>query len=200
MATIEIKPETFRRLQSLAEPLVDTIDSVLVRLLDAYDGSPAQQNPSGAGPKIRDFNPEIPPDLTHTRVLAADFGGERLTSEEANWNGLLNTAVRHVYRNSEDYDDLRRLIIVNFILGNKTDEGYRYLSDVDVSVQGQDANSAFRAVAHIAKQLGCSLNVIFVWRPVPKAAFPGVTGQMRLAGHQISRIRPTDTQEVDSNP
>jgi hypothetical protein len=44
------------------------------------------------------------------------------------------------------------------VKGKKEDEGYRYLADVNLSVQGQDANAAW------AKQLNCPFEVIFAWR------------------------------------
>lgn len=189
MPMIEIDQSTFERLQRLSTPLVDTASSVINRLLDAYEGTATRGSvvPPLPSTNIKEFGTDLPPDLTHTKILTADFCRQRLEISEANWNGLLNAAIRKVRQKTTDYDELRKLITVNFVLGPKKDDGYRYLEDVGLSVQGQDANAAFRAVLHIARRLGCSLNVIFVWRMTPKAAFPGVTGQMHLSGdHNIS--------------
>ena len=55
----------------------------------------------------------------------------------------------------------------------KEDEGFRYLSDIDVSVQGQHANGACQAIMTAAQALGISLNIELLWRRKEKAAYPG---------------------------
>lgn len=45
MPTIEISPGTLRRLQEQAEPLVDTFDSVIGRLLDASEAREGPEEP-----------------------------------------------------------------------------------------------------------------------------------------------------------
>ena len=56
-------------------------------------------------------------------------------------------------------DAVKRLVVVNSIVGKKEDEGYRFLPDVGLSVQGQDANAAWKAALHVAKNLGCEIDV-----------------------------------------
>lgn len=182
--TVELSPTTFMRLQAHAVPLVDTIESVINRLLDAQEakgGAPVVGG-DGENTSIRQFNPHTPPDLTHTKVLAVEFDGAALDRGEANWNGLLNAAVRKAKSKAKSAADLKRLLAVNFIEGAKADEGYRFLSDIGLSVQGQDANGAWRAARHVAQQLDCSLKVTFLWRSKEGASFPGVTGQFSMTG------------------
>jgi hypothetical protein len=69
-----------------------------------------------------------------------------------------------------------------FAEGEKTSEGFRFLSDVGLSVQGQDANGAWKGACHVAQQLGCALKVTFIWRDKDEAAFPGVKGEFVIAG------------------
>lgn len=188
--SVDLSPATFTRLQTHAVPLVDTIESVINRLLDAYETKAGETNattpmPAGCGPEPghpRQFNPNTAPDLTHTKVLAIEFAGKPLERGEANWNGLLNAAVRAAYAKTQSADELKKLVIVNFVAGRKSDEGYRFLSDIDLSVQGQDANGAWRAACHAAQQLGCELTATFVWREKEGAAFPGTTGQFHISG------------------
>ena len=78
--------------------------------------------------------------------------------------------------------DLKKLVIVNFVEGEKSNEGYRFLSDVGLSVQGQDANGAWKAACHVAQQLGRELKAVFIWREKEGAAFPGVTGEFHIEG------------------
>jgi hypothetical protein len=52
--------------------------------------------------------------------------------------------------------------------------------DVALSVQGQDANAAWRAVMFIVQNLNASVEVSFIWRNKEGAENPGKTGSMRL--------------------
>lgn len=181
---VELSPATFSRLQNHAVPLVDTIESVINRLLDAFEtksGTPTADSADGT-PAARQFNPNTPPDLRHTKVLSIEFDGKPLPRGEANWNGLLNTVIREAKAKAKSSADLKKLVIVNFVEGQKSDEGYRFLSDVGLSVQGQDANGAWKGACHIAQQLGRELKAVFIWRAKEGAAFPGATGQFHIRG------------------
>ena len=183
---VDLSPTTFSRLQKHAVPLVDSIESVINRVLDAYEtksGTPVESPGAAEGhPTGRQFNPNTPPDLTHTKVLAIEFGGKPLARGEANWNGLLNAAIREAKARAKSPVDLKKLVIVNCVEGEKSNEGYRFLSDVGLSVQGQDANGAWKAACHVAQQLGRELKAIFIWREKEGAAFPGVTGEFHIKG------------------
>lgn len=174
---IELSPHTFTRLQAHAIPLVDTIESVISRLLDAADnkGGPDDET---AGQAVRTFNADAPPDLTHAKILGVSFDGEKLGRGQDNWNGLLYAAVRKAAQGAKTPEELEALMVVKHFPGEKQDEGYRPLPGTGLSVQGQDANGAWKAARHIAQHLGCSLSVKFAWREKERAAFPGVTGQM----------------------
>jgi len=178
--SVELSPSTFIRLQAHAVPLVDTIESVINRLLDTFETKGGVPVAGEEGENVRQFNPHTPPDLTHTKVLAVEFDGKALERGDANWNGLLNAAVRKAKGKAKSAADLKRLLAVNFVEGSKADEGYRFLSDIGLSVQGQDANGAWRAARHVAQQVGCPLTVTFVWREKEGAAFPGAMGQFAM--------------------
>jgi hypothetical protein len=183
--SVELSPQTFARLQAHAIPLVDNIESVINRLADYYEtkgGAPIPASANGGGDlqNVRQFNPVAPPDLTHTKVLTIEFNGKPLEHGRVNWGGLLVDAIREAKRKAKSPSDFKRLVTVNYVERQKENEGYKFLSDIGISVQGQDANSAWRAACHIAQQLGCQLLVTFVWREKEDAAFPGVTGQFSI--------------------
>jgi hypothetical protein len=183
LPSIELSPATFGRLQAHAVPLVDTIESVINRVLDAYEakgGTPVPAADGGEVSNIREFNPNTPPNLTHTKVLAIEFDGKRLAHDEAKWNRLLDKAIRAAKAKAKSSADLKKLVIVNYVEREKLDEGYHFLSDVGLSFQRQDANGAWRGVCHIAQQLGWKLKVTFIWRDKEGAAFPGLTGQFNI--------------------
>jgi len=182
--SVELSPQTFARLQAHAVPLVDSIESVINRIVDYYEAKGGKPVPASEGDdskNARQFTPATPPSLKHTKVLSVEFCGKTLEHSQVNWNGLLVAAVREAKARAKSPSEFKRLVIVNFVDGQKTDEGYRFLSDVGISVQGQDADSSWRAVCHIAQQLGCQLQVTFAWRQKEGAAFPGTIGQFSIA-------------------
>lgn len=111
----------------------------------------------GDSKNVRQFALATPPSLRHTKVLTVEFCGKTLEHSQLNWNGLLVAAIREAKARAKSPSDFKRVVIVNFVDGQKTDEGYRFLSDVGISVQGQDADSSWRAACHIAQKLGCQL-------------------------------------------
>jgi hypothetical protein len=182
MPQIEISDITFSRLQELAVPLVDNNDTVITRLLDAFAQSKpprviAGQNGTPSSPEPRKFNAGSPPSLTHTKLLSGKLNGKPI--QEVKWNGLLVESIRLAKASARNDDQkLRRLIPVNFVLGKKEIEGYHYIKDIDLSVQGQDADAAWSGAYQIARQLGVAIEAEFQWRSKDAAAFPGVTGKL----------------------
>jgi len=175
---IELSDATFSRLQKLAVPLVDkTAEDVIKKLADFYEGEhapPTMPSPKQAEDHPKRFNASAPPELTHTKLLSAKLDGTPLP--KPNWNGLLFALARRTEDRLKNGEEANRLIIVNFVSGRKEDEGYRFIPEIGLSVQGQDANNAWRGACHIAKQLGIPLEVEFLWRNKEGAAFPGETG------------------------
>lgn len=183
MPQIAIEDATLVRLQAHAIPLIDTFDTVINRIFDAYEahnGKGSATTASEPADTTKTYEVASPPNLAFTKVLSAKINGTAL-AKGANWNGLLKQAVKLAKRHANTSEELTRLVIVNFVPGKKDEDGYEYLPDADISVQGQDANGAWRGISHIAQQLGLSVEVVFLWRQRDKAAFPGQTGRLVVA-------------------
>jgi len=182
MPEVTIKDSTFGRLQRHAKPLVDTIDTVVNRALDALEQTGASPIPeSGHGiPAERRIDPRALPSLTHTKVLEASIDGEPIA--RANWNSLLDETLRRVMKRVGSFEKLKQVCPVNMVKGRKEEEGYSYLADIEVSVQGQDANSACRTVVTAAQTLGMAVNISFMWRHKEAAAHPGERARLQIAG------------------
>jgi len=67
--------------------------------------------------------------------------------------------------------------------GRKEDEGYGYLSEIDISVQGQDANAACRTIVAAAQGLNIELDIVFIWRPKNGAEFPGEHAHLTIGSN-----------------
>lgn len=179
MPEVTIGPETFARLQGHAVPLVDTIETVINRALDALD---REGGGKGAGPDdgVRTFDPAAPPSLSFTTVKSVVVGGRRHPPAETYWNSVLEAAVREAAKRGRTPTEIGELLIVNHVVGPKEGGGYKFVAEAGVSVQGQDANGAWRAAFHIAAVLKIPIEVTFFWQSSAKAAFPGTVGRMTV--------------------
>ena len=175
----------FSGLKRLAEPLVDDVNSVLRRLIAAYEA--AGRGQTGAGDKtagtsasgIVEFDPASPPDLLHTTPTKITLAGRLFKPSETYWNTLLIEVIREAAKQLPRAE-LAKQIIVNHQPGQRTDTGFRYIPEAGISVQGQDSVRAWKAVNHIAAQSDLSVDVEFRWQPKAEAAYPNGRGRFRL--------------------
>ena len=156
-------------------------DDVIGKALDELErNSPsARKTVDSKVSALPGFDGKQPPNLTFTKVVSASFNGTAI--RPANWNRLLDAALAHASKNMGNFAKLQRLAAVNVIQGKKLDEGYHYLPGVDFSVQGQDANAAWRSVMFIAQNLKCPVEVSFIWRNKQGAEHPGKAGSMSFS-------------------
>lgn len=178
MAQITVQDLTYKRLQGHAEAFEDSPDSVINRALDALDQLARPLPGDGRSTEVeRRIDTRALPNLTHTKVLDASIEGEPVA--KANWNLLVDETLRLAMKRVGTFEKLRQLCPVNMVKGQKEDEGYRYLSEIDISVQGQDANAACRTVVTATQGLGMALDIAFMWRPREGAAHPGERARIR---------------------
>lgn len=167
--TISISDATFERLKAIAEPLVDTEDSVISRLLDQNSNSePAVSGAALAEPELA-LDPDAPDDLHHTRVLRAVFADEPVSPK---WNELTKFA----HRIAIEQLGLDRTIAVSkakLERGRLEERGFKPLYDLDVSIQGLDAPRSWDSSLWLARELKTSIEVLFEWHNKPESARPG---------------------------
>ncbi|MGX1104507.1 T4SS efffector SepA family protein [Bradyrhizobium elkanii] len=181
MRTVEIPDELYKRLEKHAKGFATpaSVISMAVDALDAVTEIPAMD---GRGTELARFEALYPPNLTFTKVVNACFDGQAV--KPANWKRLLETAVIFAHKKIGSFDKVRQLAAVNMVNGEKTDEGYHYLPEIGCSVQGTDANTAWRGVVFLAQNLKVDVEVAFMWRNKERAENPGKPGTMRLYGKQ----------------
>ncbi len=180
MPEITIQRSTFERLQRFAKPLVDTPDTIIAKALDALDQLEGQGTSfgEGQGGSERQLDPHALPNLTHSKVLDARIGGSRV--EKPNWNRVLAEVLRQAIRRAGSFEGVQVLCPANTAKGRKEDDGFSYLADVDVSVQGQPANGACHAMVAMAEACGILLDVRVMWRLKEEAAYPGERGRFKV--------------------
>jgi len=178
---IEISDELFARMQAFAAPLVDTPETIISRALSALEAGNGLAR-HDLGSKTRSFNPAAPPSLAHTTPKRMVLAGRVLPRAETYWNTLMLEVIRRARDEGLTPNQLLSALSVNSVAGEKDLNGYKFLSDVGISVQGQDANSAWRQTYDLATTIGVAVEVEFVWQDTPKAAMPGVTGRFTVGG------------------
>lgn len=175
MPNIEISTATFLRLQAYGIALVDTAETALIKVLDLAD---AASNGGTKIPETAPANPLSAPDLSFTTLTSAAINGRALAPGQCNWNALLLAVVEAVAPHVPKGSSVADLIVVNHVAGQKEDNGYKFLKSVGVSVQGQNANNAWKAISHLARETGVKVEAGFYWSNHPKAAKPGAQSRL----------------------
>ncbi|QLC22791.1 hypothetical protein HFP51_11735 [Parasphingopyxis sp. CP4] len=173
---IEIPNDLFARLQKQAIPLVDTTVSVIERALDALEDGSNTGKRENKSVIEQMFEPRSPPDLKFTGIISAKVAGKALPISKCYWNSVLLEVILEAWRRGASRADILDLITVNSQTGKREDSGFKYLQEVDISVQGQDANGAWRQAYQIASGLGIDVEVHFHWQNTPSAQMPGIRG------------------------
>ncbi len=171
MPVVRLPESTYRKLQSVAVPLEDSVVTVIERLLDEYAAKQQEQQEQ----HVHILNPDKPGDLRHTRVLGAQVGNTEIRTP--NWSKLVDTihllALRDISATS-----LAQVSLSNIKSGKHTGRGFHYLPEADVSVQGMQADKAWRDVLHLARHLNVAVEVMFEWRNNEGASYPGEQGKL----------------------
>jgi len=122
------------------------------------------------------LSPDSPPDLRHTRILAARFAGQTASG----WNNLVHVAHKEAMSHLGSLESLRSATKSNFIIGRASSEevkkGYRYVPEVNISIQNVDAGHAWSNTLRLARQLNVAVRVDFEWMQKSDAIFPGERG------------------------
>ena len=179
---IELPDDLFRKLQQHAVPFVDTPVSVIERAIEALEAGDEEPSRPMAAPGVRTFNPAAPPNLAFTTPRKISVAGNALPKSETYWNSLMFAVILEAARRGVSPEDIHELLTVNSELGKREDNGFRYLEPAGLSVQGQDANSAWRQAHTIASSIGILVEVTFVWQNNPKAAIPNAIGSFYVDG------------------
>lgn len=183
MPRIEISEFDFTRLQGYAEPLVDTPATALTKVLNKLEGisstaSFAQPAHSQSAEAPGVYGPTNLPPLTHTKFLSGRIGERK--PEKNTWDSMVQLGLRCLFEKYGTAQNVRTKSGANLLSGSKTDEGYKFIPDLDLSYQGVSAEDAAKILIRIARDLEVALVVNFVWRDKAQAYKPGVSGCINI--------------------
>ena len=180
MPAITLSDATFAELKSLAEPFVDTPASLTAGLIHeevmrrgiSPNGNGRAARPAEDGSVL--LNPDSHESLAFSRVLSATVDGRPI--HRPKWNMIMNFVHILAYERLGSFEALRHASSARLRQGCFEEEGFKYLHESDLSIQGADSNMAWDHSLRLARTLGISINVTLEWRDRDGAAHPGKTG------------------------
>jgi hypothetical protein len=183
MPVVRINDATFADLKSIATWLgtktpSETIDRIVREAMEQL-GMERDDEPEEMATKTSDgaMQFDTAPGLAFTKPLAASINGKSLHSPR--WSAILLTMIAQVKAKGFEGDKLVRELAVPAKAEQYDEEGFKYHSDLGISVQGQSASDCWKEVERLAKKWLIPVTVEFWWRQNPKAQYPGKTGMLR---------------------
>ena len=179
MPTITLSDLYDAKLKTLVtEPFVDTRESIVQRLIDdavARRGVNSSGNgyAQAIGDKHRRLNPDSPDNLAFTRVRSATIDGRELNRPK--WNGIMDHLHILGLQRLGSFDTLKRKSSAHLRQGRFEDNGYKYLDEADLSIQGVDSNLAWAHSLRLVRVLRVPIRLTVEWRDAEGAAHPGQT-------------------------
>jgi hypothetical protein len=183
MPVVRISDSVYERLEARVKGFNESPSDVIERLLDQHETTEIGENRSD-GPQSSPSNavelaPEAPGDLTHTKVLEAEFGGHKVSNP--NWNKLLKIAHERALEEMSSFREVAQVTNSNIKEGKFDGKGYHHYVTSgsripDFSIQGKKARTAWPDILHLAKHLDADVFVRFKWRDKEKAAHPKKEG------------------------
>ena len=128
--------------------------------------------------KIHSFESgQIPHSVTHTKIFEATINNQTVSDSALSWTPLICEILKEMHRNgqfspADSYPDLA------IYSGYRTDKGYKYIPEIDCSVQGVDANNALRCITRLARKYSISVTILFGWRNKKDSLHPGEFGRI----------------------
>jgi hypothetical protein len=183
MPVVRINDATFTDLSTLktwykTKSPSETIDHIVREAMEQHgmerdDGTENATTASNNGAMLFDTTPS----LTFTKPLTASIAGKPILNP--NWSSILHSMLTQLKGKGFEGEKLVRELAIPTKAFKCEDDGYKYQSDLGISVQGQSAVEAWKEVDRLAKKWSIPVTVEFLWRQNPKAQHPGKNGVLR---------------------
>jgi len=90
--------------------------------------------------------------------------GEFSSTPFSNWNDLVRIAHVHAFKAAGGFEELRKMTRAQVRKGAYSDEGYRFVPEIGVSIQGVDAGHAWEYSLRLALHLKLPVKAEIEWR------------------------------------
>lgn len=112
---------------------------------------------------------QSPPDLSHTKILIGTVDNENVK----NWNQFAQKIHEVAFDRFGSLESLEKVSQANIIEGKRSDKGFRYISSINISIQGENANKIWINSLQLARQAHIRIELQIEWRDKSNAAHPG---------------------------
>lgn len=161
----------FKRLQKLAEPLLDTPDTIIGKLLEFYENKSPEKEILTILKKTPKIRIDSSLNLSNSKIFDAQFNHEEIS----NWKKLMEIAHINAFKRI-GFENLKNITKSNIAKGKKKDKGFHYLEEIDISIQGENAKKCWMSSLNLAKYLKVPIYVKFVWT---KGEYKGRKGELK---------------------
>lgn len=184
MPVVRLNDATFVDLKSIStwigsttpsETIVHLVQEKMAALDLERDVAPNTGEPDGSEDHLT-FDKT--PGLSFTKVLSARVNGEPL--RKPNWAGVMLAVIGALKDKGLSGQALVSELQVPAKSAAYEEDGFRYHTDLGISVQGQSAQDAWKEASRIADKHHIPVDVTFQWRENDKAQHPGRTGVLRV--------------------
>lgn len=170
------------RLQSHAKPLIDSVEDVIARALDALEGKAA---PSASGERTdkqdgyKVFSAASPPSLTHATLQELWINGERVWND-VSWSTLVREVITAAARKGHSSQKILSVMKTPAKGGKFDGPGFRYIAEADLSFQQLNSDRSWATAFELGSKLGLPISIRWIWQKKDKAHLPGQGGSMEI--------------------
>lgn len=124
--------------------------------------------------QYRNYELNAPFTLNFTKVVEGQIENEFAKS----WNPLLNILIKQLILTGKPIADIKNIAGVNIQSGNLNDNGFVPIESTNYSLQNVDGHKAGKGILSLAKKYNKRVDIKFIWRDKPNAAFPNEYGRI----------------------
>lgn len=179
MPQVEVTQSTFDRLQRQAALHSITVDEIINRCVSDLETAYVPL-PHPWPIKVQEIyiDPDNLPSMKHTNILDATIDGRRI--RKPLWNSIMSQMIINALKNFVDFNELQSICPIGMTYGHKSDQGYVYIPEVGLSLQGQTAQVACETIIALSRRMNTSLEIHFMWRAKEGAFYPGQRGRLLM--------------------
>ncbi|WP_144096733.1 T4SS efffector SepA family protein [Croceicoccus sediminis] len=187
MTDISVKRRNLERLGAFVTGFGKTADDAIEAVLgiaescDCHSTTRLSDSVESSGEvRLRDCDSSSPPSLKHTTILSAQVNGTSMPRGQNYWNNVMHEATRQAAKTGKSTEEIFEHSTANVSLGERSDNGFKFISEAGISIQGQNSDNAWKQIDAMAKLADFQVEVEFRWQQQDDAAFPGQIGRLYL--------------------
>lgn len=178
MPLVDLNDGNFERCQKHAVPLVDTINDVIARALDALDEIDDIPIPKPSG-SAKVYDPASPPNLLHTVPRFMSVEGVEILKERY-WSTLLAEIIKAAGKQGASPGEIVSTLQTPAAKGKSTGAGYQFVPEAGVSFQQLNSSRTWKECYRLAKRWDVPVEVRWIWLEKEGAFAPGAAGTFKV--------------------